>query len=106
MITLNTTIDCSREDFEEKSENDLIIEAIESLIQEAVNHFNKVKTCVRKPDDDCRFFYNKNELDRVLDQINNPDTIWVSEIKDKQGKFYAYRIGRVCVQKKKGVVKY
>lgn len=98
-ISINTTL-------EEKSENDLIVEAIEALIQEAVNHFNKIKTCVRKPDDDCRFFYNKDELDKVLEQIINPDTIWVSEVKDSQGKFYAYRIGRVCIQKKKGVVKY
>lgn len=104
MRTYNINI--TTKEVSEVSDNELIQSAVESVIQEAVSHFNKVKRSVKYPEEDCRFFWNDTELTIFLKQITYPDKIWVSTIKDDHGNFYAYRVGRVCINKKKGIVKY
>lgn len=84
----------------ETTMNELIEEAINTVVQEAVKHFNTTKTRVRDPEEDARFFWNDEELNMFLQQIKYPDRVWVSTITDdKTGKFYAYRVGRVIALK-------
>lgn len=93
----------------EKSEtallNEMIDESISVVIQEAVSHFNKEKKSVRHPEEDCRFFWNDRELNTFLQQIKFPNKVWVSTVTDNKGQFYAYRVGRIITNKKKGLVK-
>lgn len=85
--------------------NEIVDESINAVIQEAVTHFNKDKKRICSPEEDCRFFWNDRELNAFLKQIKYPEKVWVSTIYD-HGQFYAYRVGRVLKNKKKGLVKY
>lgn len=85
--------------------NDLVDDAVETVIQEAIKHFSKIKRTIRDPEEDARYFWNDYELNTFLREVKYPDRVWVSTIKDNQGKFYAYRVGRIIENKKRGVVK-
>lgn len=85
----------------EATTNELVTEAIESIINEAVSHFSKIKRSVRDPEEDARYFWNDAELNLFLKKVAYPDKVWVSSIYDEvTGEFYAYRVGRICVTKK------
>lgn len=84
----------------EASTNELVTEAIEGIINEAVSHFSKIKRSVRDPEEDARYFWNDTELNLFLKKVAYPDKVWVSTVYDDSGKFYAYRVGRICVTKK------
>ncbi len=86
--------------------NEMIDESINSVIQEAVNHFNQERRRVKNPDDDCRFFWNDDELNLFLKQVKYPEKVWVSTVYDDNGKFYAYRVGRIIINKKKKEIRY
>lgn len=86
----------------EVSVNEIVEESVNSLVQEAIKHFNTIKVKVRDPEDDARYFYSEEELNRVLKEIIYPDKIWVSTVTDDKGDFFAYRIGRIVTTKKKG----
>lgn len=86
--------------------NEMVDESINSVIQEAVAHFNQGRRRVKNPEDDCRFFWNEDELNLFLKQIKYPEKVWVSSVYDDAGKFYAYRVGRVIVNKKKKEIRY
>lgn len=109
MTTITKTITTTTTTIVEKSEttllNEMIDESISAVIQEAVSHFNKEKKSVRHPDEDCRFFWNDRELNSFLQQIKFPNKVWVSTVTDDNGQFYAYRVGRIITNKKKGLVK-
>lgn len=80
--------------------NELVEEVVDSLIQEAINHFNKIKSKVRDAEGDARYFYSDEELARFMKGIIYPDKIWVSTVTDDNGGFFAYRIGRIITTKK------
>ena len=65
-----------------------------------VKHFNKEKRRVRCPENDARYFFQESELNTFLKQINYPEKIWVSTIKNDDGSFFAYRVGRIIPTKK------
>lgn len=91
-------------EIEEKDQNDMIEDYINLLVAEAAKHFNKEKRRVRCPENDARYFFQESELNTFLKQINYPEKIWVSTIKNDDGSFFAYRVGRI-ISTKKGLKK-
>lgn len=87
-------------EIEEKDQNDMIEDYINLLVAEAVKHFNKEKRKVCCPENDARYFFQESELNTFLKQINYPEKIWVSTIKNDDGSFFAYRVGRIIPTKK------
>lgn len=53
--------------------NTLISEAVSSIIWEAITHFNKPTT--RKSPENPRYFYKKTEVDAVISQLMNPESV-------------------------------
>ena len=90
---------------EEITLNKLVEDAVDAVIAEAISHFNVLKKTVRNPEEDARYFYNDEELNTFLKQIIYPNSIWVSTIKNPDGSFFAYRVGRIITTKKHGVKK-
>ena len=99
MITTNNTTNVN------VTLNELIEEAVDIVVAEAVTHFNTQKKTVRNVEEDARYFYNDAELNSFLQQIIYPDSIWVSTIKNTDGSFFAYRVGRIVTTKKHGTKK-
>lgn len=87
-------------EIEEKDQNNMIEDYINLLVAEAVKHFNEEKRRVRCPENDARYFFQESELNTFLKQINYPEKIWVSTIKNDDGSFFAYRVGRIIPTKK------
>lgn len=97
--TINT------QEVKEVTLNELVEDAVNSVIAEAVSHFNTIKKAVRNPEEDARYFYNDEEFNMFIKQIIYPDSIWVSTITNNDGSFFAYRVGRVVTTKKHGTKK-
>lgn len=82
------------------NENDCISDDIQLLIEEAINHFNKRR--IRKSTNDARFFYTKVELKKVLENLDDPNSVEVIIHKDFDGSVFCYEINRVsfCAEKR------
>ena len=71
-----------------ESDNELLTEVSNSLIIEAVSHFNTVRTRLR--DGDERYFYKWDEVDAVLSQLKDPDSVSIQAEKDFDGSVFCY----------------
>lgn len=74
------------------SENDCISYDIQLLIDEAIDHFNKIR--LRKRAGDERFFYTKLEVDKVLQGLNDPNSVEIIVHKDSFNNIFCYEINR------------
>lgn len=79
--------------------NTMIEETQNALIEEAIRHFNTLKSVVRDREDDARFFYSLDELNRVLRGLDDTSSVWVSTLMEGD-KVFCYRMGRVILTKK------
>lgn len=74
--------------------NLLIEEVVNSLILEAVKHFETSRP--RSYNDDSRYFYKKEELDTFWKLFKgNPKTLRCETILDERGGIFCYEICRI-----------
>lgn len=81
-----------------ESDNEILSEVSNSLIQEAVSHFNTIRTRVRE--DDERYFYKWTEVDAVLSQLKDPDSVSIKAEKDVDGTVFCYIMNYAVLKKK------
>ena len=72
----NFTNDCTPILSLTEENNAIICEVIDSVISEAIVHFNQKRT--RRTDDDERYFYKKEEVEAVLAKLNHPEWVKVT----------------------------
>lgn len=80
-----------------ESDNELLSEVSNSLIQEAVSHFNTIRTRIRE--DDERYFYKWSEVDAVLSQLKDPDSVSIKAEKDVDGTVFCYIMNYAVLKK-------
>ena len=71
-----------------ESDNDIITEISHSLIQEAVSHFNQSR--VRARLDDERYFYKWDEIDAILSNLKDPDSVFITQELNSDGSVFCY----------------
>lgn len=71
-----------------ESDNAILSEISNSLIQEAISHFNTVRTRIREGDE--RYFYKWDEVDAVLSQMKDPDSVSIQAEKNFDGTVFCY----------------
>lgn len=77
--------------------NDIISEVSNSLILEAVSHFNTIRTRIREGDE--RYFYKWAEVDAVLSQLNDPDSVSIEAEKNFDGSIFCYIMNYAVLKK-------
>ena len=70
------------------SDNELLSEVSNTLILEAVSHFNTTRTRLR--DGDERYFFKWSDVDEVLSRLKDPDCVSVEVEKDCDGTTFCY----------------
>ena len=80
-----------------ESDNAILSEVSKSLIQEAVSHFNIVRTRIRE--DDERYFYKWDEVDAVLSQLKDPDCVSIKAEKNFDGSIFCYVMNFASLKK-------
>ncbi len=80
-----------------ESDNEILSEISNSLIQEAISHFNTVRTRVRE--DDERYFYKWDEVDAVLSQLKDPDCVSIKAEKNFDGSIFCYIMNFASLKK-------
>lgn len=85
MTTNNTTITNINN---EPSDNDFLSEVINSIVDEAVRHFNSIRK--RSRDDDERYFFNKEEVEAVMVRLNDPNSVKCTEELNDDGSVFCY----------------
>ena len=71
-----------------ESDNELLTEVSNSLILEAISHFNTTRSRLREGDE--RYFYKWDEVDAVLSQLKDPDSVSIQVEKDFDGSVFCY----------------
>ena len=71
-----------------ESDNEILSEISNSLIQEAISHFNIIRTRIREGDE--RYFYKWDEVDAVLSQLKDPDSVSIQAEKNFDGTVFCY----------------
>jgi len=79
---MNATIDFTTPSLTEQN-NAIITEALNSILAEAVEHFNQKRSCRRV--DDERYFFKKSEVDAVLSKLLHPEWVKVKIEYDVDG---------------------
>ena len=72
--------------------NLIIGEAVSLVVQECINHFNTPRKRIRE--DDERYLFNTQELELVMANINNPESIDCKVITDDCNNFFCYQLSR------------
>lgn len=80
-----------------ETDNEMLIEISNSLIQEAISHFNTVRTRVREGDE--RYFYKWDEVDAVLSQLKDPDSVSIQAEKNFDGTIFCYIMNYAVLKK-------
>lgn len=80
-----------------ESDNELLTEVSNSLILEAVSHFNTTRSRLREGDE--RYFYKWDEVDAVLSQLKNPDSVSIQAEKDFDGSVFCYIMNFAVLKK-------
>lgn len=77
------------------------LDIVDELVQEAIVHFNAHRT--RKTIDDSRFFFKKQEVNFILENLENPNSVKVKIIKNDDNTIFCYELERVIsiVEKRK-----
>lgn len=71
-----------------ESDNELLTEVSNSLILEAISHFNTTRSRLREGDE--RYFYKWDEVDAVLSQLKDPDSVSIQAEKNFDGSVFCY----------------
>lgn len=80
---MNTTINSTTTPSLTEQNNAIITEALNSILAEAVEHFNQKRSCRRV--DDERYFFKKSEVDAVLSKLLHPEWVKVKIEYDVDG---------------------
>lgn len=71
-----------------ESDNDIITEISNSIIQEAISHFNQSR--VRARLDDERYFYKWEEIEAILSNLKDPDSVSITQDLNSDGSVFCY----------------
>ena len=80
-----------------ESDNELLTEVSNSLILEAISHFNTTRSRLRERDE--RYFYKWAEVDAVLSQLKDPDSVSIQVEKNFDGSVFCYIMNFVILKK-------
>ena len=80
-----------------ESDNELLTGVSNSLILEAVSHFNTTRSRLREGDE--RYFYKWDEVDAVLSQLKDPDSVSIQAEKDFDGSVFCYIMNFAVLKK-------
>ena len=80
-----------------ESDNELLTEVSNSLILEAISHFNTTRSRLREGDE--RYFYKWDEVDAVLSQLKDPDSVSIQAEKDFDGSVFCYIMNFAVLKK-------
>lgn len=72
--------------------NDIILDAIDGVLNEAVRHFNTPS--YRNRGDEERYFYNKEEVEKVMSLLYVPESVICTPDYNKDGSVFCYIISR------------
>ena len=91
MKSINTT---KKNTINAKAEttNDIILDAIDGVLNEAVRHFNTPS--YRNRGDEERYFYNKEEVEKVMSLLYVPESVICTPDYNKDGSVFCYIISR------------
>lgn len=71
-----------------ESDNDIITEVSNSIIQEAIAHFNQSRIRARVEDE--RYFYKWDEIDEILSNLKDPDSVSITQELNSDGSVFCY----------------
>ena len=79
-------------------EDEMFSESISLILLEAINHFNSC--ALRMRGDESRFFFNRKEVELVMNNLFKPDDIVCQVVTDDCGDFFCYELFRKSVVEK------
>lgn len=83
-----------------ESDNDFIQECIDTVLREAVVFFSTPRFRVKKEEELERYFYHKEEVDKVLSMVPHPEILEVKEVPNEDGTIFCWCIKLLTNSKK------
>lgn len=77
---------------------EVLSEMMSSYFAECITHFNK--PCVRRGKDSARYFYNKKEVNNIIKNLSDPNSVTVTPLCDN-GEVWCYVMDYAQVTKEK-----